>query len=101
MTTEKEKLQVLNNALSIQILFESMLHNYTEDAYEIMKSINPTLASLCRKDIETLHRNHRFYFKKFENLVNKQLLVNFEELTDIVEKYLIDKLAETNDSDNQ
>ena len=92
--TKEEKINRLNHLLSVQILLESMLYSIIVDNYEETRSINPTIANITKNDIYTLHRNHEHYIKKFRPLLNNRLLEDYEELRNIINKFIEYKLPD-------
>lgn len=84
----------LNKALSVQVLLESMLYSHICENYELMKTANPILANLCRKDLQTIHRNHEFYASKFRELLSPELLSDYEELRNIIEGFVNERTTD-------
>ena len=86
---KEENIRKLNRMLGMQVLLESMLYTHICDNFEFMKKVNPTLANICRNDLNTLHRNHEFYASKFRKLTNIQLIHDYESLKEILERFLV------------
>ncbi len=86
--TKQEKINQLAKHLSVHILLESMVYSYMQESYEEMKEVNPILANLVRKDIETMHRNHNFFFDKFKAILSHNLFDDFDHLRIIIENFL-------------
>ena len=85
---DEQAIRQLNHHLSVQVILERMLYTYTCENYEQMKKVNPVLANIVRKDIDTLHRNHSFYISKFTPILQPQLYDEYENLQAIIEEYI-------------
>lgn len=74
--------------IGLQVLLESMLYTHICDNSDLMKEVNRPVYEILRKDLDTLHRNHKFYVSKFMSLTNMTFIHEFEELKEIIERYL-------------
>lgn len=85
---DEQAIRKLNHHLSVQVMLESILYAYTCENYEEMKKVNPVLANIVRKDIDTLHRNHNFYISKFTPILEPELYNDFENLKTMIDNYI-------------
>lgn len=78
----------LNTALSKVIVCERVLLALELEFFEVCKVENPILYNLLKKDLQTLERNHKYFYDRIQPIVKgTDLLDDFELIYKQFNKY--------------
>ena len=71
----------LNKTLSKVVVCERILLALETDFFEVCKTENPVIYNLLKKDLETLKRNHKYFFDRLQPIIkDTTILDDFERI---------------------